>query len=194
VSRLDEDDRGAREGIPVTSVARTLLDLAAILPLDGLRRAFEQAERMRLLDVRALYAARGRSPRRHGLRALNLLLAEGREPWETRSELERQFVEVCREANLPMPTLNALVAGYEVDAVWMCRRLVVELDGYAFHRTRAAFERDRARDGDLQLAGYRVMRITARRLERDQGEVVAALRVLLGPYGSSEPPRPSPSQ
>jgi very-short-patch-repair endonuclease len=179
VSSLDEDDRGARDGIPVTSVARTLLDQAAILPLDSLRRAFEQAERLRLLDVRTLYAACERSPRRHGLRAVNLLLAEGREPWETRSELERRFVELCRNANLPMPTLNAVVAGYEVDAVWMNQRIVVELDGYAFHRTRAAFERDRARDIALQLAGYRVLRLTSRRLHREPDGIIAALRSLL---------------
>ncbi len=97
-----------------------------------------------------------------------------------RSELERRFVEVCRQAGLPPPVLNTLVEGYEVDALWMPRKLIVELDGYAFHRSRTAFERDRARDVDLQLAGYRVVRITARRLDRDPERVIAARRSLLG--------------
>jgi very-short-patch-repair endonuclease len=179
VSQLDEDDRDVREGIPVTSLARTLLDIAAILSPDGLRRAFEQAERMRLLDVHALHTAGGRSLRRRERRAVNALLAEGGEPFATRSELERQFAELCRQANLPMPALNAVVAGYEVDAVWMRQRLVVELDGYEFHHTRAAFERDRARDITLQLAGYRVLRITSRRLHREPDGIIAALRALL---------------
>ena len=75
--------------------------------------------------------------------------------------------------------MNARVAGLEVDALWPDERLIVELDGYAYHRTRSAFERDRARDATLQLAGYRVLRITARRLGRDPDTVAAAVRALL---------------
>lgn len=92
-----------------------------------------------------------------------------------------------------MPALNAVAAGYEVDAVGMRQRLVVELDGYAFHRTRAAFERDRARDIALQLAGYRVLRITSERLRRDRDGIVAATRALLENQRPA-PGRVSPSQ
>jgi very-short-patch-repair endonuclease len=77
------------------------------------------------------------------------------------------------------------VAGFEVDAAWLGRQLIVELDGYAFHRTRAAFERDRARDIALQVAGYRVLRVTSRRLLDEPTEVVRAIRLLLRP---ADPP------
>ena len=89
--------------------------------------------------------------------APGLVVSEG--PAPTRSELERRFLALCRDAGLPPPAVNVVVAGFEVDAVWPDRRLVVELDGHAFHGTRAAFERDRVRDASLQLAGYRVLRV-----------------------------------
>jgi very-short-patch-repair endonuclease len=84
-----------------------------------------------------------------------------------RSELEERFLVLCREAGLPPPAVNVRLAGHEVDMAWADRRLVVELDGFAYHRTHAAFERDRARDASLQLAGHRVLRVTARRLARE---------------------------
>ena len=80
----------------------------------------------------------------------------------TRSELERRFLEVVEEAGLPRPLMNRRVEGFEVDAVWLEQRLVVELDGWEFHRTHEAFERDRERDAVLMIAGWRTMRITAR--------------------------------
>ena len=97
-----------------------------------------------------------------------------------RSELERRFLELCRDAGLPRPAMNAWVAGHEVDALWEDQRLVVELDGRSFHETRAAFERDRIRDAALQLAGYRVLRVTRRRLEAEPEAVIAAIRGLVG--------------
>ena len=100
-------------------------------------------------------------------------------PPATRSELERRFVEVCGEAGLPRPAVNVVVAGLEVDMVWADRKLVVELDGYAFHRTRAMFERDRIRDASLALAGYRVLRVTYRRLEHQPAAVAETVRSLL---------------
>lgn len=144
-----------------------------------LARAVEEAQRLRLLDLAAIQDVCERSRGRHGLRALCTVLAEVEEPLSVRSELERRFARLCEEANLPSPALNVTVAGFEVDAHWPRRRLIVELDGFAHHRTRAAFERDRLRDADLQLAGYRVLRITARRLDREPAATVAALRTLL---------------
>jgi hypothetical protein len=179
VRKLHEDDRALRDAIPVTAVARTLLDLAEVVHARRLGVAFEEAERLGLLDVRALHALWGRSRGRAGLRPLRSLLSEGRDPPETRSALERRFVEVCGRQNLPPPVLNARVGAFEVDALWPRERLIVELDGYAFHRTRGAFERDRLRDSDLQLAGYRVLRITSRRLEREPAVVAETVRALL---------------
>lgn len=180
VRGLHPDERATVDGIPLTSVARTLLDLAEVVDEARLRRAFEAAEQLRLFDLSAIRAARERNPGRHGLRAINALLPSLIPAPETRSELERLFVEVCREARLPAPVVNASVAGFEVDAVWPVQQLVVELDGYAFHGTRAAFERDRVRDAALQLAGYRVLRVTHRRLTDKPGVVAGTIRRLLG--------------
>ena len=145
-----------------------------------LERAFEEAERLRLLDVRAIDQLCGRSRGRRGLRALGDLVREARPPAPAmRSELERRFLDLCRDADLPRPRVNSVVAGFEVDLLWPDRRLVVELDGHAFHHTRAAFERDRIRDGALQLAGYRVLRFTHRRLETDPVAAVESVRALL---------------
>lgn len=194
VRRLHPDDRAVRDAIPVTAVARTLLDLAEVVGPRQLQRAFEEAERLRLLDVRAISWLLERSPGRHGLRSLGALLSHHCGPLpETRSELERSFVNLCGDAGLPLPSVNVKVADLEVDAVWPDRRLVVELDGYAFHRTRAAFERDRARDAELQLAGYRVLRVTARRLVDEPTAVAETIRLLLatpvrvGDRGGADP-------
>jgi hypothetical protein len=170
-----------REGIPVTSIARTLLDLGEVLRPRQLERAFEEAERRRLLDVRAIEKLLERSPGRRGLRPLGALIREQRGPAPvTRSELERLFLDFCRHAGLPRPTANAIVAGHEVDMVWMEQRVGVELDGRAYHQTRAAFERDRRRDAKLQVAGFRVIRVTHRWLVEDPAGLANTLRALLG--------------
>jgi very-short-patch-repair endonuclease len=177
---LPDRDRAMRAGIPVTSVARTLLDLAGVVPETQLARVFEEAERLELVDLRAVEDVCLRGRGRRGVGTLPRVLAEqnGLLPM-TRSELERHFLAICREHGLPTPRVNCPVSGFEVDALWPRERLIVELDGYAFHRTRGAFERDRARDTALQLAGYRVLRFTHRRLQREPAEVAAALRALL---------------
>jgi very-short-patch-repair endonuclease len=101
------------------------------------------------------------------------------EPPITRSELERRFIALCDRFGIPRPATNVIVAGREVDGVWHEARLVVEIDSREHHMTTVAFEEDRARDADLMLAGYRVLRITWRRL-RDEPEAVAeTLRALL---------------
>ena len=97
----------------------------------------------------------------------------------TRSALEHSFVRFCRRAGLPVPAVNVSIAGLEVDCVWPDRRVVVELDGYAFHRGRIAFERDRSRDAKLTLAGYTVLRLTHRRLREEAATVAKELRSLL---------------
>lgn len=98
----------------------------------------------------------------------------------TRSGLERRFHSLCRDRGLPPPATNVAIAGLEVDAVWHPARLVVELDSRSYHDTSAAFERDRIRDATLQLAGYRVVRLTHRRLESDPEAAVQTVRLLLG--------------
>lgn len=186
VRRLDGDVRAVVEGIPVTNLARTLLDLAQVSSAERVRRAFEDAERLRVLDVAALERLCDRARGRRGLGILRRLIDEQAAPiGDTRSELERAFVTLVREAGLPPPSLNVVVEGFVADVLWAKERLVVELDGYAFHRSRTAFERDRARDARLQLAGYRVIRITHRRL---LSEAEAVIEEILGMLAAAQPP------
>ena len=102
-------------------------------------------------------------------------------PEFTRSEGERRLKALCKAAGLPLPQMNARVAGWEVDAFWPAQRLVVEVDGYKYHRTRRRFESDRRKDAALLVAGYRVVRITWRRLRYESYAVAAELAVLLRP-------------
>jgi hypothetical protein len=179
VRNLHPEDRAVRDGIPVTSVARTLLDYAEVARRDQLARAFEEAERRELLDMRAVEELLDRSDGRRGQRALTTVIAGyAPEPRFTRSDLERLLLALCRDYGLPLPAMNLWIAGHEVDAVWP-DLLVVEVDGYKYHRTRAAFERDRRRDADLQVAGYRVLRITYRRLVEEPAAVAESIRALL---------------
>jgi hypothetical protein len=174
------EDRATSDGIPVTGVARTLLDLAEAVRPWRLGRAIEEAERRGLFDLRAVERLIARSRGRHGLKPLAAVLGEYRPvPAFTRSEFERRFIELCRKAGLPEPAANLWLAGGEADMSWPDRRLVVELDTAAHHQTQVAFERDRARDAALQLAGYRVLRVTDRRLAGAPEQVVRAVRALL---------------
>ncbi|MGH2990929.1 MAG: endonuclease domain-containing protein [Solirubrobacterales bacterium] len=165
----------------MTTASRTILDLAAVLSTRALERAIEATDRHRLLDIAELTRLCETSRGRKGTTRLSSLLALHRPLPETRSELEHRFLRLCREAGLPQPAVNTPIAGIEVDFVWPDAQLVVELDGYAFHRDRASFERDRRRDSALQLAGHRVLRVTHRRLMEEPSAVVAELRALLEP-------------
>jgi hypothetical protein len=181
VRDLHPDDRMECEGIPVTSLARTLLDLAEVLPLRQLIRAIEQAERLRLFDLDAIERLLARSPGRHGTKPLRTALGEiDGEPPKINSDWERDFLDFCQDHGLPRPELNVIVEGYEVDALWRDQKLIVELDSWGSHRGRRAFEHDRVKDATLFLAEYRVPRITWRRLEREPVAVAATIRGLLG--------------
>jgi len=181
---LAADEQATVDGIPITSPARTLLDLAAVLDRPALRRAVNEAEVQRIFDGRAIAACLERNPRRPGAPALRAVLASldpGR--GVTRSELENRFADVVDRYALPEPELNPDVQvpedSYEVDALWRPQRLIAELDGGATHSTRHQFERDRLRDTKLALAGWQVVRITWLRLRDHPAEVAADLRALL---------------
>ena len=156
--------------IAVTAPARTLIDLATTAPREELERALEEARLQRLVTDGELQQGVRCRP---GARAIRELLA--REPSFTRSEAERSLLGLLQRARLPKPRTNVRVSGHEVDALWPQERLVVEVDGFAFHSSRAAFERDRARDADLQAHGYRVVRVTWRQLTTRPEEVAARL-------------------
>jgi very-short-patch-repair endonuclease len=184
--RLHPDDVTVLDGIPVTSLARTLLDLAASERPDRLELAIEQAEKLKLADRRAIDETLERHPRHKGRRPLLDALADVVQTVRgTRLELERRFQRLVRDADLPKPEVNTTVEGYEVDVVWHGDKVIVELDSREFHLTRPAFEADRVRDARLQIAGYRVIRITWRRLTAEPDAVVRDLRKLL--YAAARP-------
>lgn len=173
VTRLDPADRRRRSGLAVTSPARTLLDLAAVLPPDRLDAALERARARRLVTPAAVLAAIERCPKRRGSATLRRLLAD--RPTLTRSKAERLLLDIVARSGLPRPETNVRVGGFEVDAFWRRERVVVEIDGYAFHADRRAFERDRRRDAELQARGHRVLRFTWRRLQDEPEAVLVAL-------------------
>ena len=183
-SALPPDEVTTHRGIPVTTVPRTLLDLAAVVDRRAIERAINQAEVLRLFDALSLEDLVARHPNRHGTRNLRAILAAGRiGAMVTREELEHRFITVIDDAGLPRPQVNALLEvgarRFEVDCLWRTQRLVVELDGHATHGTRAAFEGDRERDRILQAAGWHVIRITWRQLHGSPEFVASDLQALL---------------
>jgi very-short-patch-repair endonuclease len=178
---LDPAQCASRRGIPLTTVARTLVDMAATVPHWELRRSFDEADHLELVRPQELANLCNRTRGRRGTGRLRALLRKRRGPLrETRSTLERRFLRFCRDHDIPMPAVNVMVAGYEVDCAWPAQGLVVELDGWAHHRGRSSFEGDRERDIRLQVAGQRAIRVTHRRLvddpERLAGDLLALLR------------------
>jgi very-short-patch-repair endonuclease len=174
-------DLAVVEGIPCTSWARTLVDVAAGLQRNQLRGLVERAQRLRIFDARALNDTLERAARKRGTGKLRRLLAElNDEPPPTRSEFERRFLDLVRSASLPSPITNGLVHGHEVDFHWPEAKLIVETDGRETHATAIAFERDRGRDLDLKLAGWEVIRITWRQLRDEPERIAVLLRAKLG--------------
>jgi very-short-patch-repair endonuclease len=170
-SALPETDITTKDGIPVTTPARTLLDLADFLPRRQLERALDEAAYLRL-DLSALQPR----PGRRGSGLLACVLARHRPgSTRTRSELEERMLSLCTRFRLPTPEVNAAIEGYVVDFVWPEARLLVETDGWKAHGTRSAFERDRRRDAELLAAGWRVLRVSYERLEREPEWIAARL-------------------
>jgi hypothetical protein len=180
-TRLAPEDIVFRDGIWVTTPARTLLDLAEVVPAAQLPRALERAEELRLFDLGAIDATIARSPGRRGLKPLLAALELHRPGVVTRSELERIAVRLVAEAGLPVPVANAGVAGIdgEVDLLWTEQAVVVEIDSAAYHSSRRAFERDRRKTVELTALGYRVLRITDRQLTREPRWAAARIAALL---------------
>jgi very-short-patch-repair endonuclease len=181
-ARLDGCDVRIHHGLPVTSPARTLLDIAGVLTEDELEQALDDALSQNLVRPAQIRDVLTRlSAGRAGARRLARLLdsrTRGR-PALTRSRAERILRELTRKAQLPPAELNAPLHGFRVDALWREHRLVVEVDGYEFHARRANFERDHRRDAILEAQGWTVIRITARQLEDEPYAVVARLAAAL---------------
>ena len=169
-------ERVIRDGFPLTTVERTLVDLASMLSLQPLELAFERAERLRLLDTDEV--AKEAAGRR-GARKVRAILSSVIAPEPTRSRFEERLRGLCKRHNLPLPAQNVSVAGEDVDAYWQESNLVVELDSWEFHKTRPAFERDRQKAAKLERAGVRVLRFTWRQTTREEAAVAATIRTAL---------------
>jgi hypothetical protein len=174
---LNPADITRRHGIPTTSAARTLLDLAATEPTAELDRALNEAMLQRRVSTRSLNEQFSRYPRHRGTAALTKLLES--EPALTRSDGETIGRDLIRKAGLPQPESNVRIEGYEVDLVWREHNLIVEIDSWAFHSMRSSFEGDRRRDQRLIGAGWRVVRLTGRQLVFEPELVVATLATAL---------------
>jgi predicted transcriptional regulator of viral defense system len=181
--RLDPEDVTKKDGIPVTTVARTLIDLTDILPSDRILRAVREAEYLKLLDVNSLIAAVQRANGRRRLRALNEAIERHTPGQIVREELEHRFQELLHAGGLPKPQTNVKVktwrGTYEVDCLWAEQGVAVELDGRDAHMRAAAFEEDRARDAALTATGLRPLRFTWRRLTEEPDDLLAELKATL---------------
>ncbi len=178
-------------GIRATSPARTILDCAPALGGRRLTRMVNNARianRLRLADLADVLE---RFPRHPGARALLPFVQAPTGP--TRSEFEDAFLIFCRRYDLPRPLINQRLAGYEVDALFAAERVVVELDGWSFHSSRASFETDRDKDADLLVVGFATVRITWERLLSSPDAEAQRLRAILGrrrkPTGGGRPRR-----
>lgn len=182
---LPPDEVTVEDDIPVTTVARTLLDLAAVGSADVVEFGLREAEFMRRYDALSLQGLIDRYPGRRGVRRARVALERLAEKpgGRVRSPLEEVFVPFLRRHRLPRPLHNAWldVGGkrYQVDCLWPEQRQVVELDGWQGHGTRSAFRDDRARDRRLRVAGYPVTRLTWSQLEDEPAAIAADLRHLL---------------
>jgi very-short-patch-repair endonuclease len=182
----DEIDR--ERGIPVTTPARTLLDLAAVLAPEKLERAINEAEVRRLTSPLPLDALVARHPHRRGTKTIRRILEDrGVGDTITRSDLEDRFLALVDANGLSRPKMNEPLGPYEPDAHWPAQRLVVELDSYSIHTTRRAFDSDRERDRRLQAAGYRVVRITWRQLTYEPSQIAEELSALLATARTPSP-------
>jgi very-short-patch-repair endonuclease len=159
-------------GIPLTSSARTICDLAATEPGDVVERAFQEALYPRVATVRQMAAVLEREPYRCGAPVIRALLDD---PGMTRSEKERALLRLLARAPLPKPLTNVQLHGYLVDAYWPEQGLVVEFDGWPAHGHRHAFEQNRKRDQVMLANGLRVLRVTDRHLEHEPVALVVRI-------------------
>ena len=178
---LPADEVTVVDGIPVTTVPRTLLDLASVVPRRAVGRALRAAEDMRLYDALDLRDIIDRYPGRRGIRTIRAILVDRED--RLRSDLEEEFMTFADLYDLPLPRTNYWVfAGgewFESDCAWPEQRLIVELDSRRFHDSADSFESDRRRDRTLAAAGWRTTRVTWSQIRDEPAALAADLRVLL---------------
>lgn len=185
VSHVPEDERTVEEGIPVTSVHRTIVDLAATVSVDDVVAMVKEAEYLNRWDKLSLWDLLGRYPGKRGSRKVRAALGRITEepPGRKRSKLEERFAPFLRRYRLPLPRFNDLISlddrSYEVDCHWAGTGQIVELDGWEGHSSRSAFQDDRARDRALRVAGYSVIHITWKQLDDEPEAIASDLRLVL---------------
>jgi very-short-patch-repair endonuclease len=191
VSEVPKDERTVEEGIPVTSVPRTIFDLAATEPVEVVQNMLRETEHLELRDRLSLWDLLDRYPGKRGSRKVRVALERLREEPEgrKRSPLEERFAPFLRHHHLPQPRFNDwIMAGgwrYLVDCHWLGTGQIVELDGWQGHKSRSAFREDRARDRRLRVAGYSVTHITWNQLDDEAEAIAADLRALLLPRATN---------
>ncbi|HEX7280019.1 MAG TPA: type IV toxin-antitoxin system AbiEi family antitoxin domain-containing protein [Solirubrobacterales bacterium] len=186
---IAEDEREVVDEIAVTSPFRTIFDLAAILDLRELERAFHEAEVQGLRDRVSLPMLLERYPGRRGARSLRAILGSEEPVGVTRNDFEEAFLALVDARGLPRPRMNADLAVrgrfFEIDALWEQRRVAVELDSRSVHGAKKRFESDRQRDRILVAEGWNTMRVTWRQLQKEPDEIAADLSaLLLTPHGA----------
>jgi predicted transcriptional regulator of viral defense system len=176
---LPGDEVTSLRGLPITTPARTLLDLA-VTGIRHLDTILDRAEHQRLIDFADLHRLLARYPRRPGTRSLKAQLDRYRGPIDARSLLERLVYELCDAHGLPLPLVNTSIEGRVRDFYWPDRQLVVEADSYGWHRSPSAFNDDRERDVELTLAGIRTLRFTYEQITQRPSYVVSTVVAALG--------------
>ncbi len=184
-ARLPADEVTVHRGIPITTVPRTIFDLAAVDPRRQVERAIHEAEVLRLWDPLSLNDLIERHPHRRGAATLGAIQADaGRGSTVTKEEIEYLFIALLERAGLPLPRMNQIIRArgrtFEADCVWFDQQVIVELDGYAVHGTRRNYESDRERDRILAAHHWITVRVTWRQLQDDPEQVMTDLAVLLG--------------
>lgn len=179
VAAVADQDCGDRHGIPVTTVPRTLIDLAEVASLRELSRAVDRAKRLGRLDLHALDRVLVRRNRTVGAKRLRRALALYRKPVFDRARSELLFLDALEKEGVSLPKLNTWVEKWEIDAYWEAERFAVEVDGWETHGSREAFENDRLRLEEMKLAGIDCIPVSARRIEKEPEQVARRIRILL---------------
>jgi very-short-patch-repair endonuclease len=175
VRDLRDDEVTELYGLPVTTPARTLLDIAESCPAREVEQAYATALRRKLVTREDMRAMVDRHPKHHGAPLWRKLLAQPDDPAFARSKAEEKLLDIVRRAKLSRPEMNVKVLGYEIDFLWRGERVIVEVDGYVFHSSGRSFVEDRRRDAELTAAGYRVLRFTWSDLRDDRLKTVVRL-------------------
>lgn len=191
VNALNQIDIALKSHLRLTAPARTVVDFAGEARLAELERALSEARALRLVNDTQLDRALNRAPANHpGAAKLKGLLRHPAGQTMTRSKLERDFLRLIEAAGLPTPKVNSRLHGFEPDFFWPHHQLVVEVDGYGFHGSRPAFEKDRRRDQAFAAAGIRVLRATELQIDREP--IGLAVRIAQA-LGHALATRPSPA-